>query len=94
VPREYVVAIDTAGAGEHVLRYRLGRYGIERVQELRHNVFLVTFTNDPGLEPLEEHQRIDPRIASVEPNVVYGSASPTPPPTPSTPPATSTPARP
>lgn len=68
IPREYVITVETAGPGEPVVRYVFGRLGIDKVQELRKNVFLVTFTNEPGLDKVEAIQGIDKRIVDVQQN--------------------------
>ena len=70
VPREYLVTV-AAGSGEAAVREVYGRYGIARIQGLGGGVFLVTLSEDPGPEKMEELRRQDPRIRAVQPNFTY-----------------------
>lgn len=70
VPREYLVTVSE-GEGEAAVRAAYGRFGLERVERLTGRVYLVAFSEDPGLEPLEDARQKDARIRAVQPNLVY-----------------------
>jgi hypothetical protein len=70
VPLEYLVTV-AEGAGEAAVREVYGRFGVERLERLAGHVFLVAFSEDPGLDRLEEARRQDARIRAVQPNLVY-----------------------
>lgn len=70
VPREYLVTV-AGGAGEEAVREAFARYGIAAVRGLGSGVFLLTVSEDPGLEAMQALQRESPRIQAVQPNFVY-----------------------
>src|SRR6266545_3243906 len=61
VPGEYLITLAPA-ADIKAITDLYGRFEIKRAQDLGHNIFLVTLTNDPGLAKMEELRRQDARI--------------------------------
>ena len=78
VPREYLVTL-AEGADVKVIAALYGRFGIKGTKDLRHNIFLVTLTEDPGPDRMEELRTQNAHVKAVQPNFVYrlnGSKNP------------------
>ena len=70
VPGEYIVTL-AAGADVKAVADLYGRFGIKRTQDLGNNLFLVTFTDDPGPAKLEELRGHSAKIKAIQPNFIY-----------------------
>jgi len=70
VPGQYLVQL-APGADRAVLPEVYGRWGLQRVQDLGRDLFLLTLSEDPGPQRMSQAQQADPRIRSVQPNFVY-----------------------
>jgi hypothetical protein len=75
VPGEYLVTL-AARNGVEAIAELYGRFGIKGIQDLGHNVFLVTLTEDPGPARMEQLRGGNARIQAVQPNFVYGTRGP------------------
>ena len=75
VPGEYLVTV-AARNGVEAIAELYGRFGIKGIQDLGHNVFLVTLTEDPGPARMEQLLGGNARIRAVQPNFVYGTRGP------------------
>jgi hypothetical protein len=75
VPGEYLVTL-VAPESVTAIADRYGRFGIKGIQDLGHNLFLVTLTEDPGLARMEQLRGTDDHIQSIQPNFIYGSREP------------------
>lgn len=75
VTGEYLVTL-AARSGEEAIVELYGRFGIKRVQDLGHNVFLVSLTEDPGPDRMEQLRGGNARILAVQPNLAYGAREP------------------
>lgn len=53
-----------------------GQFGIKGIQDLGHNIFLVTLTEDPGPAKMEQLRGENAHIHAVQPNFVYGTREP------------------
>lgn len=79
VPGEYLVTLDEQ-ANVKAISDLYGRFGIKGIQDLGGNIFLVTLSEDPGPDNMEELRRRDARIKAVQPNFVYRTNGPRNPP--------------
>jgi len=70
VPGEYLVTLS-AGVEVEVITNLYGQFGIQTMKNAGNNVFLVTFSSDPGLARMEELRAQEPRIEAVQSNLVY-----------------------
>jgi hypothetical protein len=75
VPGEYLVTLAARGSVKSIVEL-YGRFGIKGIQDLGHNVFLVTLTEDPGPARMEELRGNNARILAVQPNFVYRTREP------------------
>jgi hypothetical protein len=75
VPGEYLVTL-VAPDSVTAIADRYGQFGIKAIQDLGHNLFLVTLTEDPGPARMEQLRGSDDRIQAVQPNFVYGTGEP------------------
>lgn len=75
VPGEYLVTLVT-GADSAVIAGIYGHFGIKGIQDLGRGIFLVTLTEDPGPEKMEELRGQNARIKAVQPNFVYRANEP------------------
>ncbi len=74
-PGEYLVTL-AAGADSRAVAELYGRYAIESIQGLGHNVFLLKLTEDPGPAKMEELRGRNTQIQAVQPNFVYRANKP------------------
>jgi hypothetical protein len=72
VPGEYLVTLAARGEVQAIVE-RYGRFGIKRIQDLGRNVFLVSLTEDPGPDRMEQLRGDSAHIRAVQPNFAYGS---------------------
>lgn len=75
VPGEYLVTL-AARSGVEAIVELYERFGIKRIQNLGHNVFLVSLTEDPGPDRMEQLRGDNARIQAVQPSFVYGTRAP------------------
>jgi len=75
MPGEYLVTLAARGGVEAIVEL-YGRFGIKGIQDLGHNVFLVSLTEDPGPAGMEQLRGDNARIQAVQPNYVYGTREP------------------
>lgn len=75
VPGEYLVTL-AARSGVEAIVELYERFGIKGIQDLGHNVFLVSLTEDPGPDRMEQLRGDNAHIQAVQPNLVYGTREP------------------
>jgi hypothetical protein len=75
VAGEYLVTLDARSGVEAIVEL-YERFGIKGIQSLGHNVFLVSLTEDPGPDRMEQLRGDSARIHAVQPNFVYGAREP------------------
>jgi len=75
VPGEYLVTL-AARSGVEAIVELYERFGIKGIQNLGHDVFLVSLTEDPGPDRMEQLRGDNARILAVQPNLVYGTREP------------------
>ena len=70
VPGEYLVTL-VAPAGVSAINDLYGRFGIKGIRDLGGGISLVTITEDPGPEKMEELRGQNASVKAVQPNFVY-----------------------
>ena len=75
VAGEYLVTL-VPGADQKVINGIYGYFGIKGIKDLGNNLFLVTLTEDPGPEKMEELSKQNSQVKAVQPNFVYRTNSP------------------
>lgn len=73
VPGEYLVTLSP-GVDVETIATLYGRFGIKSTRDLGHDLFLVTFIDDPGPVRLEELRGQSAQIKAIQPNFVYRPA--------------------
>jgi len=72
VPGEYLVTLSARDSVQAITDL-YGQFGIKGIQDMGHNIFLVTFTEDPGPARMEQLRGESTHIQTVQPNFVYGT---------------------
>ena len=75
VPGEYLVTLVARDSVKAIVDL-YGQFGIKGIQDLGHNIFLVTLTEDPGPAKMEQLRGENAHIQAVQPNFVYGTRGP------------------
>lgn len=75
VPGEYLVTLAARDSVKAIVDL-YGQFGIKSIQDLGHNIFLVTLTEDPGPTKMEQLRGENAHIQAVQPNFVYGTREP------------------
>jgi len=75
VPGEYLVTLAARDSVKAIADL-YGQFGIKGIQDLGHNIFLVTLTEDPGPAKMEQLRGENAHIQAVQPNFVYGTREP------------------
>ena len=75
VPGEYLVTL-AAQDNVKAIADLYGQFGIKRIQDLGHNIFLMILTEDPGPARMEQLRGGNVHIRAVQPNFVYGTRGP------------------
>ena len=70
LPGEYLITL-AAGADVNAIADLYRPFGIKGTQDLGHNLFLITLTEDPGPAKMEELGRQNKQINAVQPNFGY-----------------------
>lgn len=70
VAGQYLVTV-APGAGDAPVREAFARFGVQRVERVSTDLFLVVVSPDPGPERMDEARRRDGRLRAVQPNYVY-----------------------
>lgn len=70
VPNEYLVTL-AAGMDESAIREIFGRLGIQEVNVLGGETYLLILKIDPGPGAMEDMVRGDTRFVAVQPNLIY-----------------------
>jgi hypothetical protein len=73
VPGEYLVTL-APGTDVKAIAELYGRFGIKGTRDMGNNLFLVTFTEDPGPAKIEELRSQNAKIKAVQPNFIYRSS--------------------
>lgn len=72
VPGEYLVTVAAQDSVKAIADL-YGQFGIKGIQDLGHNIFLVTLAEDPGPARMEQLRGENAHIRAVQPNLVYGT---------------------
>lgn len=75
VPGEYLVTLAAQDSVKAIADL-YGQFGIKGIQDLGHNIFLVTLAEDPGPARMEQLRGENAHIRAVQPNLVYGTRGP------------------
>ena len=74
-PGEYLVTLAARDNVKAIIDL-YGQFGIKGIQDLGHNIFLLTLTEDPGLATMVQLRGENAHIRAVQPNLVYGTRGP------------------
>jgi len=74
-PGEYLVTLAARDNVKAIVDL-YGQFGIKGIQDLGHNIFLLTLTEDPGPVRMEQLRGESAHIRAVQPNFVYGTRAP------------------
>ncbi len=69
-PGEYLVTL-VHGTDKEIITGLYGRFGIRGIKDLGNSIFLVTLTDDPGPEKMEELRGQNSQVKAVQPNFMY-----------------------
>lgn len=75
VTGDYLVTLAARSRVQAIVEL-YGQFGIKRIQDLGHNVFLVSLTEDPGPDRMEQLRGDNAHIQAVQPNFAYGTREP------------------
>jgi len=75
VPGEYLVSLAARGSVKAIVEL-FGQFGIKGIQDLGQDIFLVTLTEDPGPDRMEQLGGENAHVLAVQPNFVYGGRGP------------------